>query len=50
MHPLLAFFLGIIVATVYERKGWKGIRVGLPFFIAVILMISIAIFLKMQSF
>lgn len=50
MHPFLAFFLGIIVATVYERKGWKGLKVGIPFLIAVILIIFIAIFLSIESF
>lgn len=50
MHPLLAFFLGILVATVYEREGWKGLKVRWPFFIIVIFIIVGSIFLKLHGF
>lgn len=50
MNCLLSFFLGIVVATAYERKGWKGL-IGMrwPFKIALLLVVTIGIFLITQN-
>ena len=50
MNCLLSFFLGILVATTYERKGWKGL-IGMrwPFKIALVSIIALWIFILTQK-
>lgn len=50
MNCWLSFIIGVIIATVYERKGWKGL-IGMrwPFKIALFAIIALWIFLLTQN-
>ncbi|RPD82973.1 ABC transporter [Neisseria weixii] len=52
MNCGLAFFLGVIAATIYERKGWKGFfkYFVLPIFLIITFILIYYIFeLAIQS-
>lgn len=38
MNSGLAFFLGVLAATIYERKGWKGF---FKYFVLPLLFVSV---------